>query len=82
MPDASATAALPTGQTLFVCPNCGSGQLESEFDGEFTNFRCRACGACWHWELNYISRVSPPRATTPEPGPPVPDVTRSELYLG
>ena len=48
-----------TSVGLFACPRCEGEVHESVSDGETTNFRCLACGACWHVELGYISRVAP-----------------------
>jgi hypothetical protein len=48
---------------ILTCQDCGLNVMEAVSDGEMTNFRCVSCGACWHVELGWVSRVEP--ATCP-----------------
>jgi DNA-directed RNA polymerase subunit RPC12/RpoP len=52
-----------TTARIMRCPSCGQNVMEAVSDGEMTNFRCVTCGACWHIELGWVSRVDP--ATCP-----------------
>jgi hypothetical protein len=42
-----------------ACPRCGNGALEAVFDGQETNFLCRACWTCWHYNLGWMEPVPP-----------------------
>jgi hypothetical protein len=44
---------------LFRCPACGAGAFEGVTVAFDVNLRCVTCGACWHVELGYISRIDP-----------------------
>ena len=44
---------------LLRCPACDADAFEGVAVGFDVNLRCVACGACWHVELGYISRVDP-----------------------
>jgi hypothetical protein len=44
---------------ILTCQGCGLNVMEAVSDGEMTNFRCVACGACWHIELGWVRRVEP-----------------------
>lgn len=44
---------------LGTCPGCGSEQLVTVTDGEYTNFLCERCARCWHIDLGRVSRVDP-----------------------
>lgn len=46
---------------VLQCPSCANEDLEAVTDGDLTNFLCRACWTCWHWNLGYLRRV-PPRS--------------------
>lgn len=48
-----------TTSRILVCPTCEHNVMEAVSDGEMTNFRCLSCGACWHIELGWVSRVDP-----------------------
>ena len=39
------------------CPHCGSEDFESVENPFEVDLRCLRCGACWHVELGYMSRV-------------------------
>jgi hypothetical protein len=41
------------------CPECGDGRVKAVYDGKLTNVLCPTCGACWHGEVDGISRVDP-----------------------
>ncbi len=41
------------------CPNCGNDVLEVVADGYQTNFLCKDCWTCWHWNLGWMTRVPP-----------------------
>lgn len=44
---------------VLACADCGGDRMHAVYDGERTNFRCARCGACWHVELGFVSRVDP-----------------------
>jgi len=48
-----------TVRDLVRCQTCGSDEMAAVTDGEMTNFRCVACGDCWHTELGWVHRVDP-----------------------
>jgi hypothetical protein len=52
-----------SGPPLGACRRCGGTSMVPVSDGEMTNFVCISCGACWHVEMGWMSRVSP--ATCP-----------------
>ena len=52
-----------------ACPGCGSGGLVASVDDERTTYRCGQCGAVWHDELGWMSRVDP-RDCAPSAAPP------------
>ena len=58
------------GPPPMTCPGCNAVGLLAVSDGWDTNFLCPTCGACWHFELGWISRVDP----TTCPGCPDRDV--------
>ena len=39
------------------CPSCGNDVLEVVSDGARTNFLCRTCWSCWHWNLGCMAHV-------------------------
>jgi len=47
---------------LDVCPACGSDHLDPvvEHRTQDVHFFCSACGRCWHIELGFVHRVTPP----------------------
>jgi hypothetical protein len=47
---------------LAVCPACGSDQLEPvvERGSPDVHWLCDACSRCWHVELGYVHRITPP----------------------
>jgi uncharacterized protein YbjT (DUF2867 family) len=55
----NATQELGTATPLGTCPACGSTQLQTVTDGEYTNFLCERCARCWHIDLGHVSRVDP-----------------------
>lgn len=45
-------------QLVGTCPDCGH-RLRAVFDGRYTRFRCRLCGACWGAAGNSVERIDP-----------------------
>jgi hypothetical protein len=47
------------GGPIGHCPECASDELYAVSNGFETNFRCSACGRCWHVSLGRVSPVDP-----------------------
>jgi uncharacterized Zn finger protein len=48
---------LGRGDLDLACNDCGAEGLVVVADGDLVDFRCPACGACWHMELGWVRRV-------------------------
>jgi hypothetical protein len=51
-----------SGSQLAACPACGADEFETvvEQGSADVNSFCRACGRCWHVELGFVHRITPP----------------------
>lgn len=60
---ASPDVPVPGGRHLLegelACPRCGNDALEVVFDGQQTDFLCRTCRTCWHYNLGWMEPVPP-----------------------
>jgi hypothetical protein len=60
---ATPAVAPPTGWGIWQvperCPGCAAEQLYSVFDGENTNFLCRACSRCWYLGMGWLQQINP-----------------------
>lgn len=47
---------------LATCPACGADQFEPVVENGTSevNLFCVACGRCWHVELGFVHRITPP----------------------
>jgi uncharacterized Zn finger protein len=50
------------GSQLATCPACGADEFEPVVENGTpdVNSLCLACGRCWHVELGFVHRITPP----------------------